>query len=172
MTAVIAPITHQQSATLPSTAKPAQIQPGDWSAPHLVDPVQLAAVMGIQIISVKALGAVGGGATDDSAALRMALSQAEANGGAVFVPPGVYMVSRETGTNACLKITGNNVILFGVKGQSVIKQIPQVASPDYSCVRAPGTGRRAGIGQEAPTTARRSAEAGSGPPTGARSLAT
>ncbi len=42
-------------------------------------------------------------------------------------------VSREPGTNECLKITGNNVILFGVKGQSVIKQIPNVASGTTSC---------------------------------------
>lgn len=48
MTTVVAPITHQRSATLPPSANPVQNQPGGWNDPHLVDPVQLAAVMDIQ----------------------------------------------------------------------------------------------------------------------------
>lgn len=77
------------------------------------------------MIDVTALGAVGDGVTDDAPAFRTAIAQALAGGDEIFVPPGTYLVSRDStaGVFACLLIDGaEGITLRGVRGQSVIKQ--------------------------------------------------
>src|SRR5215470_10435688 len=45
-----------------------------------------------QVFDVKAYGAVGDGSTDDTAAIRSAITAASATGGTVFFPPGVFVL--------------------------------------------------------------------------------
>ena len=47
---------------------------------------------GVQVLNVKTYGAVGNGSTDDTAAIRSAITAASATGGVVFFPPGVFVL--------------------------------------------------------------------------------
>jgi polygalacturonase len=47
---------------------------------------------GGQVFNVKTYGAVGNGSTDDTAAIRSAITVASATGGIVFFPPGVFVL--------------------------------------------------------------------------------
>jgi len=64
------------------------------------------------VFNAKAYGAIGNGTTDDTAAIRSAISAAQsANGGVVYLPQGHYLVSGTLG------VTANGVNLIGA-GQS------------------------------------------------------
>jgi hypothetical protein len=62
-------------------------------------------------------GALGDGATDDAAAINLAITAAGNNtgGGVVFFPPGTYLIRNN------LTITKSNVFLVGVQGYSTVK---------------------------------------------------
>lgn len=70
---------------------------------------------GGQVFNVKAYGATGDGATDDSTAIQNAINAAD-NGGLVFFPQGTYIIS------STINITTNNTALIGSgAGATVIK---------------------------------------------------
>ena len=101
----------------------------DYNGRHRINAVTFPAAIGVPVISVKALGATGNGVTDDSLHFRNAIAAAIAGGGEVFVPPGVYIVSRDLvgGTFSCLPIDGvEGFTIRGVRGQSIIKQAAPV----------------------------------------------
>jgi len=63
-----------------------------------------------EIISVKDFGAVGDGATDDTAAIVAAIASLSATGGTVYFPIGIYLVSSR------ITISTNGVTLRGTNG--------------------------------------------------------
>lgn len=75
----------------------------------------LPATMGIVsqgIYNVKAYGASGNGATDDTAAIQLAIDAADAGGGIVLLPPGRYLVS---GTLTIATVLPLLVLGYGAK---------------------------------------------------------
>ena len=67
-----------------------------------------------QVFNVKAYGALGDGATDDSAAIRSAIAAASSAGaGIVFFPPGTYNINPGSGGGSALSITSGPVTLAG-----------------------------------------------------------
>ena len=69
-------------------------------------------------VSVKSYGAKGDGATDDTAAIQVALDIVRiAGGGSVYVPPGVYLVTHS------LRI-GSNTTFYGAGDATVIRAHP------------------------------------------------
>ncbi len=72
---------------------------------------------GGQVYDVKAYGAAGDGATDDTAAVQAAINACQGSGsGIVYLPPGIYMISSQ------LNITSDDIGLVGAgAGASVIK---------------------------------------------------
>lgn len=67
------------------------------------------------VFNVKDYGAMGDGATDDTAAINSAISAAT-NGGTIYLPPGTYVVNPATGINLA-----NNTRLTGSGTGSIIK---------------------------------------------------
>lgn len=57
-------------------------------------------------LDVKAYGATGDGATDDTTAIQAAVNAIPAAGGVVFVPPGVYLISGPINLNAFVIVRG------------------------------------------------------------------
>jgi parallel beta-helix repeat protein len=78
-----------------------------------------------QVFDVKTYGAVGDGSTDDTAAIRSAITAASATGGVVFFPPGVFVLpSRLT----CKSL--NNVSFQGSgKSTTILKSAVPVSFP-------------------------------------------
>ncbi|MFN8499758.1 MAG: right-handed parallel beta-helix repeat-containing protein [Anaerolineae bacterium] len=78
-----------------------------------------------EIFNVKEFGAKADNATDDTQAIQAAIDAAAGvGGGVVFFPPGHYRVSpqRRAGRgDACLCVSGNNIVLEGCGPVSVIK---------------------------------------------------
>lgn len=74
--------------------------------------------------NVKGYGAMGDGATDDTAAFQAAIDACgAAGGGVVFVPPGRYSIATRSGSGGlfwCLAITYDNVAVMGAGEDSVI----------------------------------------------------
>jgi parallel beta-helix repeat protein len=71
---------------------------------------------GNHVFNVKAYGALGDGSTDDTTAIRAAITAATSGGGIVFFPAGTYAISNYLALPS-------NVWLVGVGEASVIKQI-------------------------------------------------
>lgn len=70
-------------------------------------------VGGFPVYNVKSYGAVGNGSTDDTNAIRSAISAAASpGGGIVFFPAGTYIVSQHFATQRCLDLA-SGVILWG-----------------------------------------------------------
>lgn len=63
-----------------------------------------------ELISVKDFGASGDGVTDDTAEIQAAIDAVSADGGAVYFPPGVYLIS------SSLNISADGVSLIGPNG--------------------------------------------------------
>ena len=55
--------------------------------------------------SVKDFGAVGNGTTDDTAAIQKALN-AFPDGGTLYIPPGIYLITSPLTITSCLTIIG------------------------------------------------------------------
>ena len=84
--------------------------------------------------NVKAFGAVGDGAADDTVAIQVAINQSIRNGHALFVPKGTYIVKPATGTNIntgtasqirldFLTADGQGLTMYGEgRGKSIIKE--------------------------------------------------
>lgn len=69
---------------------------------------------------VKEYGAVGDGATDDTAAVQAAITAAaSAGGGTVYLPGGKYLV-KPSGDTPALTVTGNNVRLVGANSKAAM----------------------------------------------------
>jgi hypothetical protein len=85
----------------------------------------------IPCVNVKCFGAVGDGITDDSTAIRDAISAAQATYGAVYFPPGVYLVSKDTGGAYCLTAPSDMAFIGAGQGLSAIR----VASGQPGAVR-------------------------------------
>jgi len=79
----------------------------------------------LQTFNVQSFGAIPNGQTDDTSAIRAAISAAAAaGGGTVYFPPGTYMVDCIlNGTNV-----GSNITLKG-NGNAIIKLKPQSSKP-------------------------------------------
>src|SRR5262245_37086518 len=72
----------------------------------------------VGVLNVRAFGAKGDGAADDTAALQAALDAAwAASGGLVFLPPGAYK------TMAGLTCRAHHVAVCGVGGASVVRPV-------------------------------------------------
>lgn len=79
-------------------------------------------------VSVKDFGAVGDGATDDTAAIQSAWNAVKlAGGGSIFLPPGIYLIS------SAIDITGcSNTVFYGAGNDaSVIKSTSTTADVFY-----------------------------------------
>lgn len=77
---------------------------------------------GMEVYNVKDFGAVGDGNTDDTEAIQSAIDAAETDGGIVFVPQGVYLVTPSTGLSM-----KSNIHLSGAGHGSILK-IPNRAN--------------------------------------------
>jgi hypothetical protein len=62
-------------------------------APSGTDPPSVVQDAGGQVFNVRAYGAKGDGAADDTTAIKTAIHAASAHGGEVFFPPGTYLIS-------------------------------------------------------------------------------
>ncbi len=71
-------------------------------------------------LSVKSFGAVGDGATDDTAAILAAYNYALATGVGIFVPSGTYMVDA-LAFDATGAVASNRFVMFGEGASSIIK---------------------------------------------------
>lgn len=60
-------------------------------------------------------GAVGDGIADDTAAIQLAIDAASAQGGSVYIPTGQYKIT------ATLKVTSDNVVIFGEGASSQLR---------------------------------------------------
>ena len=72
------------------------------------------------LLDARTLGAAGDGATDDTRALQRALDAAAEKGGAVFVPPGVYL-TRELHVRAGTALVGIPAWTYGGPSGSVLR---------------------------------------------------
>lgn len=89
---------------------------------------------GGQIYNVKAYGAKGDGTTNDTVTVQLALTTAgNAGGGTVYLPPGTYLISPDTGLNV-----PSNVIFQGAGFSSIIK-VPNSASVSGNVVKSQTT---------------------------------
>jgi hypothetical protein len=80
---------------------------------------------GRQLFDVKTYGAVGDGSTDDTAAIRSAITAASAAGGVVFFPPGVFVLPSRLACNSL-----NNVSFQGSgKSLTTLKSTIPGATP-------------------------------------------
>ena len=83
-----------------------------------------------QTIDVRAFGAVGDGVTDDYAAL----TAATANGGAVFLPDGIFM------TSSAITLPSNTVLFGNGRGRSIIRAMASHTGTVLTNSGAGGTG--------------------------------
>src|SRR6516165_125397 len=68
-------------------------------------------------------GAKGDGTSDDSEAIRHALSCLPDGGGEIHFPRGTYVVSQHGSNPWCVNLSGNNVMLRGSgRGATVLKR--------------------------------------------------
>ncbi len=67
-------------------------------------------------LNVADFGAVGDGSADDTEAFEDAIAELPEDGGAIYVPPGTYMVRRPISLPSITE-------LFGVRGASIIKKV-------------------------------------------------
>lgn len=95
-----------------------------WSAVSLTDDVT--GVLppehgGSDVVNVKAFGALGDGATDDTAAIQAAIDSLSATGGSIYVPPGDYLVTtlKQNGGSG----SKSNVMIYGAGPASRIRQM-------------------------------------------------
>ena len=78
--------------------------------------------------------ATGDGVTDDRAAIQSALDAAATSGEAVFIPAGTYLFGRSPSVTFGLNVPAN-VTIFGVRGKSVLKQMPGMTSTALPMIR-------------------------------------
>lgn len=93
---------------------------------------------GIPVLNVTEApySAVGDGVTDDSVAIRAAITAAGTAGGAIiYFPVGTYLVSKDPTGAWCLDITCANTTLMGVKGASVIKAAASALASSVAVLR-------------------------------------
>jgi hypothetical protein len=95
-------------------------------------------VTGIPVLNVKEspYNATGDGVTDDSLAIRAAITAAVAAGGAIiYFPKGTYIVSKDPMGAWCVDVIGDNITFMGVKGSSIIKAAPGMPATSIAVVR-------------------------------------
>lgn len=88
----------------------------DWDVPVNAAFTDLDERVSQLSVNVRDFGAKGDGASDDSLAIQQAIFFADTNGGAVFIPAGVYMLSQ-----TLLIPPGESPTIFGVGWGSVLK---------------------------------------------------
>lgn len=113
-----------QTGSCPAGYQPSQYTRESSGATHIVSCVNPASGAywltgqmsgaGGQAYNVLDYGAIGNGATDDTAAFNTAIGKAEVSGGAVFVPPGAYKI------NSGLSITGPARIQCAGGGRTIL----------------------------------------------------
>jgi hypothetical protein len=82
-----------------------------------------------QTVSVKDFGAVGDGVTDDTVAIQAAINAVgSTNGGVIYFPTGVYLVSQGTIPNQSLYLQNNVTIIGAGVGATLIKLAPNANS--------------------------------------------
>ena len=99
----------------------------DTMSPPAAGPATTSTVndSGEQIFDVKTYGAVGDGSTDDTAAIRSAMTAASATGGVVFFPPGIFVLPSVL---TCKSL--NNVSFQGSgKSTTILKSAVPVSFP-------------------------------------------
>lgn len=93
--------------------------------------------------SAKAFGAVGDGATDDTASIQSAIDTANAaGGGTVFLAPGTYVVSRTTGQSYALSVKSN----VELRGAGPTATTISLASSTTNQTRIVFVGSASGVG--------------------------
>lgn len=86
-----------------------------------------------EFVSVKDFGAVGDNATDDTAAINAAIASISGNGGTVFFPPGIYLIS----STITLPILTYNLRLLGSGSSSILKMI---GATSFDMIKGGGNG--------------------------------
>jgi hypothetical protein len=82
-----------------------------------------------ETVSVKDFGAVGDGVTDDTVAIQAAINAVGSiNGGVIYFPTGVYLVSQGTIPNQSLYLQNNVTIIGAGVGATLIKLAPNANS--------------------------------------------
>ncbi|MEX0685709.1 MAG: glycosyl hydrolase family 28-related protein [Balneolales bacterium] len=80
------------------------------------------------IVNIKQFDAKGDGITDDRIAIQDAIDSIKDSGGTVFMPPGVYRLSRNPDDQSGLKIYSNQQIIGAGRGNTILKWMDDVTT--------------------------------------------
>ncbi|MCC6848625.1 MAG: hypothetical protein IT294_09000 [Deltaproteobacteria bacterium] len=86
------------------------------------------AIAGPPVVDVRAFGARGDGATDDTDAIRRALLAVPAGGGTVIVPSGTYLIDPRSGARP-MNLVGAHTAVIGRAGRSTLRLADGVYAP-------------------------------------------
>lgn len=93
---------------------------GSTAAPWNISAYNLTAKGGRPWYDVRAFGAVGDGATDDTTALQNAIAGAVASsGGVVYFPQGIYKITKDVDISGSLTTNASNISLVGQRGATI-----------------------------------------------------